>query len=82
MNTGARQGDSFGSASSGVASCGAITQKWFGFDYRFQPSGFQTFSLPAVYTCARPGPFTAVAVVDRGVYTARRGGLHLRQITC
>ena len=51
---------------------------WFdGYD---QPGGYQTFSLPAVYHCNRPGPFTAVAVV--GGRTVRRHHLRLSDITC
>ena len=52
--------------------------EWF-IDY-YQPGGQRTFSLPAVYRCDRPGPFTAVAAV--GGYTARRHGLFRSAITC
>jgi hypothetical protein len=51
---------------------------WF---VRYLPrGGYWTFSLPAVYRCNRPGPFTAIAVV--GGYTARRYGLRRSEITC
>jgi hypothetical protein len=46
----------------------------------YQPGGYRTFSLPAVYHCDRPGPFTAVAVV--GGRTVRRHHLSLSDITC
>lgn len=51
---------------------------WFNGTY--QPAGIRTFSLPAVYHCDRPGPFTAVARVDG--HTARRHNLNLSEITC
>ncbi len=52
------------------------------FDVNYPPGRSRSFSLPAVYTCIRPGPFTAVAVLDGGLYTARRHGLKLSDITC
>jgi hypothetical protein len=55
-----------------------LDSTWFVAYYR--PGGYRTFSLPAVYRCDRPGPFTAVAAV--GLYTARRHGLSLSEITC
>jgi len=54
------------------------SNNWFPGTY--QPGGYQTFSLPAVYHCNRPGPFTAVAVV--GGHTVRRHHLRLSDITC
>jgi hypothetical protein len=51
---------------------------WFIGNY--PPGGIRTLSLPAVYHCDRPGPFTAVARI--GGYTARRGDLNLNDITC
>ena len=51
---------------------------WF-IDY-YQPGGYRTFSLPGVYHCDHPGPFTVVAAV--GGYTARRHGLSRSAITC
>jgi hypothetical protein len=51
---------------------------WFAGYY--PRGGSRTFSLPSVYRCNSPGPFTAVAVV--GGYTARRYGLRLSEITC
>ena len=53
-------------------------KRWFTGYY--QRSGYRTFSLPSVYRCDRPGPFTAIAVVGR--YTARRHGLRRSEITC
>ena len=52
--------------------------RWFDGTYRPGTSG--TFSLPDVYTCARPGPFWAFGAV--GGYSARRHGLRLSDITC
>lgn len=52
--------------------------KWFAGTY--QPGGSRTFSLPAVYSCERTPPFTAVAVV--GNDAVRRHGLIRRDITC
>jgi hypothetical protein len=51
---------------------------WFTADY--WPGRYRTFSLPSVYRCNTPGPFTADAVV--GGYTARRHGLSRSEITC
>ena len=51
---------------------------WFNGTY--QPAGIRTFTLPAVYRCDRPGPFTAVARVDGK--TVRRHNLNLSEITC
>jgi len=51
---------------------------WFGATYR--PGEYRTFSLPAVYTCTRPGPFTAYATVGR--FTATRHDLRGSDITC
>ena len=51
---------------------------WFNADY--QPGGYRTFSLPTVYRCDRPGPFTAVAAVHGRII--RRRHLSLSQITC
>jgi hypothetical protein len=51
---------------------------WF-VDY-YSPGSEETFSLPEVYYCDRPGPFVAVAEV--GPYRVRRGYLTRRQITC
>ena len=51
---------------------------WFDADYT--PGASQTFSLPAVYHCNRPGPFTAVAHV--GGHPVRRRNLNRSQITC
>ena len=62
---------------------GRIVGQWDSTDWfagYYQPSGYQTFSLPSVYRCDRPGPFTAIAVV--GKYTARRHGLRRSEITC
>ena len=62
---------------------GRIVGAWDSHDWfsaYYQPGGYQTFSLPSVYRCDRPGPFTAIAVV--GNHTARRDGLHLSEITC
>jgi hypothetical protein len=50
------------------------------FDATYQPGEYRTFSLPAVYSCTRPGPFTALATV--GAYTARRNRLRRGDITC
>jgi hypothetical protein len=62
---------------------GRIIGEWLAASWftRHYPPGFEkTFSLPAVYTCKRPGPFTALATV--GIFTVRREGLTRRQITC
>lgn len=50
------------------------------FDVNYPPGMSRSFSLPAVYTCTRPGPFTAVAVL--GLDTVRRRDLTRSQITC
>jgi hypothetical protein len=54
------------------------SRSWFGGTY--QPGEYRTFSLPAVYTCTRPGPFTAYATVGR--FTATRHDLRRSDITC
>ena len=63
---------------------GRITGDWDDHGETFTgwylPGGQRAYSLPAVYTCNRRGPFTAVAIVGR--YTARRHGLRKSQITC
>lgn len=62
---------------------GKIVGQWNSSDWfavHYQPGGYDTFSLPSVYRCDGPGPFTAVAAV--GKYTARRHGLHRSEITC
>ena len=50
------------------------------FDVTYPPGMSRSFSLPAVYTCTRQGPFTAVAVL--GLDTVRRRDLTRSQITC
>jgi hypothetical protein len=51
---------------------------WFG--YYYGPGASRTFSLPDVYRCDRPGPFTALARVHG--HLIRRGRLSLSEITC
>lgn len=51
------------------------------FDVNYPPGRSRSFSLPAVFTCARPGPFTAVARFHGGAYTIRYG-LKRSDITC
>jgi hypothetical protein len=51
---------------------------WF-FGY-YRPGAYRTLTLPNVYTCLPPGPYTALAIV--GGYTALRHGLRARDITC
>jgi hypothetical protein len=54
------------------------TGEWFRRYYG--PGAAETFSLPTVYRCDRPGPFSAVAVVHG--HHIRRNHLTLREITC
>jgi hypothetical protein len=51
---------------------------WF-FGY-YRPGAYRTLTLPNVYTCLHPGPYTAVAIV--GGYTALRRGLRDSEVTC
>jgi hypothetical protein len=51
---------------------------WFAAYY--MPGGIRTFSLPDVYRCDRPGPFTAIARVHGQLI--RRRHLSRSQITC
>ena len=50
------------------------------FAHYYQPGASQTFSLPDVYRCDRPGPFSALAVVHGHII--RRHHLSLSEITC
>jgi hypothetical protein len=50
------------------------------FGGEFAPGVEQTFFLPGVGTCDRPGPCVALATV--GDYSARRGDLSREEITC
>jgi len=62
---------------------GKVIGAWnsgFWFRHPYRPGGYKTFSLPAVWHCDRPGPFTAVAKV--GKYSVRRDHLGLSDITC
>lgn len=47
----------------------------------YSPGSQKQFSLPDVYRCDRPGPFVAEAEVGP-TYTARRGNLSRKEITC
>ena len=51
------------------------------FDVNYPPGRSRSFSLPDVFTCARPGPFIAVARFHGGAYTTRHG-LKRSDITC
>ena len=61
---------------------GKVIGRWSGarFGGDFLPVSEQTFSLPAVRHCDRPGPFLALATV--GPYSARRGKLSRSEIAC
>jgi hypothetical protein len=51
---------------------------WFAAEY--SPGYEKTFFLPTVFSCDRPGPYSALATV--GPFGARRGNLSRSEITC